>query len=265
MTGESDADHRPPPRRDPPPAGAVKLLVTVAHPDDEAFGCGSVLAHAHAAGLESVVVCATRGELGEPAPGLGTPSPEELGRIREEELRRAAALLGASGVELLGWTDSGMEGEPPPGSLCAADPVDVEAAIARLLEVERPDVVVTLDASDGHRDHAVVRDATAAAVDRAAHPPAATYLWCLPRSLMRRFTGVEYLGTPDEDITTVVDTAALLDRRWAAMRAHRSQVPPYEAMDAELQHAFLTTDRLRRLRPAWTGAEVEPDWIPGAR
>jgi N-acetyl-1-D-myo-inositol-2-amino-2-deoxy-alpha-D-glucopyranoside deacetylase len=147
------------------------------------------------------------------------------------------------------------------GSLCAASPAEVEAAVARLLEREQPDVVVTLDASDGHRDHAVVRDATLAAVDRAEHPTAATYLWCLPRSLMQEFTGVDDLGTPDGEITTVVDTAALVERRWAAMRAHRSQVPPYAGMEPELQDAFLATDRLRRVRPAWSGGPVEDDWI----
>jgi len=242
----------------------VKLLVTVAHPDDEAFGCGSLLAHAARHGVEAVVACATRGELGEPAPGLChvPPSPDELGAIREAELRAATEILGVSRVEVLGWRDSGVDGDPAPGSLCAAPAADVEAAIADVLDRERPDVVVTLDASDGHRDHAVVRDATLAAVDRAGHPPSATYLWCLPRSLMREFTGSDDLGTPDADITTVVDTADLLDLRWQAMRAHRSQVPPYDAMPPELQEAFLGADRLRRVRPVPTTAEVEADWIP---
>lgn len=242
----------------------MKLLVTVAHPDDEAFGCGSVLAHAQVRGLDSVVACATRGELGEPSAGLchAAPSPEQLGAIREAELRQAATLLGVSRVEVLGWTDSGVDGDAPPGSLCAAEPAEVETAIARLLELERPDVVVTLDASDGHRDHAVVRDATLAAVDGSEHAPAAVYLWCLPRSLMTELTGVGHLGTPDDDITTVVDVSALVERRWAAMRAHRSQVPPYDAMSPELQAAFLGLDRLRRVRPAWRGGAVEDDWAP---
>jgi LmbE family N-acetylglucosaminyl deacetylase len=248
--------------------GAVKLLVTVAHPDDEAFGCGSLLAHADAAGLDISIVCATRGELGEPAPGAyaHVPTPEELGAAREAELREAAELLGVGRVEVLGWRDSGVDGDPAPGSLCAAPTAAVEAAMARALDVEQPDVVVTLDASDGHRDHAAVRDATIAAVT-AAGGDALVYLWCLPRSLMREFTGEDGFGTPDDDITHVVDTSGLLERRWAAMRAHRSQVPPYSAMSPELQRAFLATDRLRQVVPPWPGGPVATDWIPslGAR
>lgn len=241
----------------------MKLLLTVAHPDDEAFGCGSVLAHAASRGVESIVACATRGELGEMA-GLaaGEPVPANLGEIREAELRAATALLGVFRLELLGWLDSGMTGEAPPGSLVAAEAGDVEAAIAAIIEAEHPDVVVTLDGSDGHRDHAVVRDATLAALARTAWRPARTYLWCLPRSLLADFAGVPGLGTPDEDITTRVDVVPYTDLRWTAMRAHASQTPPYDAMSPDLAHAFLATDYLRRVDPPWSGGEVEHDWIP---
>lgn len=245
----------------------MRLLVTVAHPDDEAFGCGSLLAHATAGGLSSVVACATRGELGEATEAVGgaTLSPEQLGLVREAELRAATTLLGVHRVEVLGWRDSGVEGTPEPGSLCAAPAADVEATIASLIDEVRPHVVVTLDGSDGHRDHAVVRDATLAAVRRAAWHPERTYLWCLPRSLLATFTGDPSLGTPDEVITTSVDVSAHLGLRWQAMRAHASQTPPYDAMPTDLQHAFLATDHLVRVDPEWRGGRVETDWRPMAR
>jgi N-acetyl-1-D-myo-inositol-2-amino-2-deoxy-alpha-D-glucopyranoside deacetylase len=241
-----------------------RLLVTVAHPDDEAFGCGSVLAHAAARGMDSVVACATRGERGEMAPGLmhGHPGQREMGRLREVELRTAAAILGVDRVELLGWVDSGMEGEPAEDSLAAADPAEVEDALAAVIEDVRPDVVVTLDASDGHRDHAAVRDATLAAVERTSWRPARVYLWCLPRSLLAEFSGVPTLGTPDDELTTVVDVSAHLEQRWRAMRAHCSQVPPYDSMSPDLARAFLATDHLRRVSPPWSGSDVERDWVP---
>jgi LmbE family N-acetylglucosaminyl deacetylase len=238
-----------------------RLLVVVAHPDDEAFGCGSVIAHAAAHGLDVVVACATRGELGEPAPGSGL-TPADLPQARERELREACALLGAATVELLDYRDSGVDGPAAPGSLAAADPVEVRDRVAALLDTHRPDVVVTLDASDGHRDHAVVRDATLAALDTAGHRPQATYLFCLARSLMTEFTGSTALGTPDAELTTVVDVAELLDLRWRAIRTHASQVPPFDAMSPALQHGFLAVDRLRRVDPPWPGGPVSDTWLP---
>ncbi|PVG80966.1 GlcNAc-PI de-N-acetylase [Nocardioides gansuensis] len=240
---------------------APRLLVVVAHPDDEAFGCGSVLAHATAHGFRSTVVCATRGELGEPAPGSGL-TRTDLPAARERELRAACALLGVERVELLGYRDSGVDGDPEPGSLAAAEPDRLREQVARLVEEVRPDVVVTLDASDGHRDHAAMRDATLAALDDVSHRPAVTYLFCLARSLMTAFTAVDTLGTPDEEITHLVDVADLLDLRWRAIRTHASQVPPFDAMDPALQRGFLAVDRLRQVDPPWPGGPVADSWIP---
>src|SRR5690606_35072375 len=110
-----------------------------------------ILLHAAAAGATTSVVCATRGEAG------GTAA--DLGEIRERELREAASLLGVGEVRLLGFGDSDMSGAPAPGTLCAAPYDEVLAAVRDGMAAFGPDVVVTLDASDGHRDHARMRDA----------------------------------------------------------------------------------------------------------
>jgi N-acetyl-1-D-myo-inositol-2-amino-2-deoxy-alpha-D-glucopyranoside deacetylase len=232
----------------------MRLLVVVAHPDDESFGCGSVLAAASAAGDETVVLCATRGEAGE-----SRIRTDDLAALREAELHEAARILGVGTVILLGHADSDLSGEPAPGSLVAVPMPELVHEVRALIDEVRPDVVVTIDASDGHRDHARIRDATVAAVDVMERAPSATYLWCLARSSMAKW--VQYvhgheaylamadeLGTPDDEITTVLDVSAHLSTRWAAIHAHASQVSPYEDLPDELQYEFLAFDRLRLVR-----------------
>ena len=234
----------------------MRLLIVVAHPDDESFGCGSVLARAAANGHDTAVVCATLGEAGE-----SRIETDDLAALRESELRAAAAILGVGLVRLLGHLDSAMSGEPPPGALVSVDPAVLAAEVQDVIEELRPDVVVTLDASDGHRDHVAIRDATLTAVDASAHPVAATYLVCLARStmlgwadLMRTrgggdaYLAMSELGTPDDDITLVIDVEEHLTTRWAAIRAHESQASPYDDLPEELQHDFLAIDRLRLVR-----------------
>ena len=249
----------------------------MAHPDDETFGCGSTLLAASAAGAETFVVCATRGEAGEPAPGSGV-SVQELGPARERELQEAASLMGVSRVELLEYRDSGMDGAAPASALVSAGPDQVVADVVRVIEGVRPHVVVTLDAMDGHRDHVVMRDAVMVAVERASWRVQRVYLQCLARSAMRAwadhmkavypdspYLDVEGagLGTPDEDITTVMDVAEHLPRRWDAIRAHASQTSPFEVLPEDVAELFLSVNHLRRVVPAWEGGPRETDFLDG--
>ena len=89
----------------------LRVQVVVAHPDDETFGCGSLLLHAARAGAVTAVTCATRGEAGEVTDRVTVPDGG-LAELREAELREAARLLGVRRVDVLGFGDSGMEGEP---------------------------------------------------------------------------------------------------------------------------------------------------------
>ena len=244
-----------------------RWLVAVAHPDDETFGCGSTIARAAALGAEVTVACATRGEAGETGPDF--PAPDDLGAVREDELRRAADRLGVARVELLGYRDSGFDGEPDAGSLCAAPVAEVADALERLLVDVRPTVVVVLDGSDGHRDHLHVRAATAAALRRSPELRARLYEQCLPNSLLRGWLtemrslrpdtvyhslDPAELGRDDADITDVVDASSVLDVREAAMAEHRSQASPFDGLSAELRRAFLGTDHLARVDLSRTGS-----------
>ncbi|WP_068274219.1 PIG-L deacetylase family protein [Aldersonia kunmingensis] len=252
-------------------ADTPRLLVAVAHPDDETFGCGSLLLHAKAAGARTAVVCATRGEAGEIAPRSGV-APADLGSAREAELRTAASILGVSKVHLLGYIDSGMDGDADPATLVGAPFDDVVARVRDQIEKFRPTIVVTLDAGDGHRDHVTMRDATLAAVRDADWQVERAYLQCLPKSLMQRWLDyvgqhhpdsadpyTEAPGTPDELITTIIDTTVHLAGRGAAMAAHASQISPFEQLPPDMRRDFLVADRLRRMIPPWTGGERETD------
>ena len=255
-------------------AACPRLLVVVAHPDDETFGCGSLLAHAADRGAVTRVVCATRGEQGESADGRLTG--DELAAAREAELREAAALLAVDQVEILSWRDSGMDGEAAPGTFFAAPPDEVAGAIAAVVDDFEPSVVVTLDGSDGHRDHAHVRDATLLATDQARWRVPRVYVQGLPQRLMRKwvdrlraeqpdspYLALGDLGTPDDDITTVIDTSAFLALRERAIAAHATQTSPFEVMPPDVRREFLSRDYLRRVRPVWTGGRREADIFRG--
>jgi LmbE family N-acetylglucosaminyl deacetylase len=237
------------------------LLVIVAHPDDESFGCGSVIAGAVARGARVSVCCATLGEAGELAPGAELKG-RSLAEVRHAELRAAADLLGARVLAPLGLLDSGWDGEPPAGSLCALPVGELAALLAGTIKAEGPDAVLTISGDDGHRDHRHLAAAVTSAVDLVGDGTA-LFQWCLPNELMRRWAaemtalrpdtahlalGIADLGTPAERFTHVLDTAPHLDARWRAIRAHASQTSPYEGLSPDLATAFLTRDHLVRVR-----------------
>jgi LmbE family N-acetylglucosaminyl deacetylase len=239
------------------------LLVVVAHPDDETFGCGSLLLRAAAMGATTYVCCATRGELGEPAPGSGVPQ-DQLGRVREAELREAARLLGVERVDLLGYVDSGLSGPLGPQSLVGAPFDDVQARIRGLIEDIEPDVLLTLDGSDRHRDHIRVGDAAMAAAAAPGSPVTTIYQQCVPRTLIQMwldeqarqnpsspYLDIGELGTPDELITAVLDSSAYLADRERAIAVHASQVSPFEILSPDVRRLALSTDHLRRVLPPW--------------
>lgn len=134
-----------------------------AHPDDESFGMGTVLAHYAAAGVKVYYVCSTRGE-------AGTIDPEYLqsyagpGDLRWAELTCAAKVLKLAGVIHLGYRDSGMPGTKDnthPQALIQAPVEEVTRRIVKIIRDLKPEVIITHDPGGGygHPDHITTHNA----------------------------------------------------------------------------------------------------------
>ncbi|MGH1494069.1 MAG: PIG-L deacetylase family protein, partial [Acidimicrobiales bacterium] len=110
------------------------LVCFHAHPDDEALSTGGLMAKAAAAGHRVVLVMATKGEQGEPQPGVLDPG-EKLWQRRMIELAESAELLGAEPPRYLEYEDSGMMGELTNKNEACFWQADVEEAAQRLAAI----------------------------------------------------------------------------------------------------------------------------------
>jgi len=233
---------------------AGRLLAVLAHPDDESLGVGGTLARYASEGVDVFLVTATRGDGGRfrgHRPGDERhPGPEALARIREAELRAAAAALGVREVELLGYPDQRLD---------RANPREAIGHIVTALRRFRPDVVVTFgpDGAYGHPDHIAISQFTTAAVMAAAdaafgsdgpsplrtHSVSKLYYLAWPDSTWRAYQaavqtlsatvdGVERHATPWPEwaITTVIDTSDVWPVVWRAVSCHESQLAAYERL-----------------------------------
>lgn len=95
----------------------LKLLAVFAHPDDESMGMGGTLAKYSAQGVETHLVCASRGEGGWFGPEEQDPGPVRLGQIREAELRSAVKELGMTSLFFLDYIDGHVDEADPLGQL----------------------------------------------------------------------------------------------------------------------------------------------------
>jgi len=220
-----------------------------AHPDDEALLTGGTLARAAAAGHNVVLVTATSGAAGLAASRLGDKG--DLGRLRIQELERAATAIGATSIELLGYDDSGMDGLATGDAFARAD---VELAAARLAKVllrEKADVLTIYDANGGygHPDHKQVHHVGVRAAQLAGTRRVLEAT--IDRDLLRRALRVmraARLGahiqlpelaqsyTPRSRLTHRIDVRRQLPAKRAALLAHASQAG---ADDGDRTIAFL--------------------------
>ena len=240
------------------------LLAVFAHPDDESFGMGGTLSRYAAAGYRVELICATRGEAGEISDS-SLATPENLGEVREAELRCAAEMMGIRQPHFLGYRDSGMMGTPEnkdPRCLWQVDRHKAAGEVVWLMREIRPDVVVTFEPNGGygHPDHIAIHHITVAAVAAAAQPgeyadqvaaglkphrASKFYYTALPKRFFRSIAAqlvaagidistmggprdgkIEDWGFPDELVSTEIDVSMVLDKKSDSFWCHRTQLNP---------------------------------------
>jgi N-acetylglucosamine malate deacetylase 2 len=123
------------------------LLYVFPHPDDESFGPAAAIARQRRQGHRVELLTLTRGGATKVRHGLGL-SVEEMGAVREAEMRAMARELGLSGLTVL---------DLPDGGLAELDPRVIENVIREHALACRPEVVVTyaVHGISGFPDHLV--------------------------------------------------------------------------------------------------------------
>lgn len=187
-----------------------RILVVLAHPDDETFIFGGTLAKYGARGAQITLVCATKGEMGR---RLGIPpvaTRESLPVLREQELREACAALGIEDLRFLGLRDKTLD---------YYDPGELAAMIIPIMRELQPAVVITFhEQLGGHPDHcAIGRAATLA--HREAGGGSRLY-FCYWKGDLDR---LDQVGFDRRAVTAVPIDEAAAKAKLLAFRAHRTQ------------------------------------------
>ena len=268
--------------------GKRKLLAVFAHPDDETFLAGPLLARYASGGADVGLACATLSDSSE---------TNAVAARRRTELEGAASVLGIGAIYALGYQDTAPTPSSPrtPRSLAAVRPEEVTHRVLQALQAFEPQVVVTDSAygAYGHPDHMIVHRATVAAVQlfvgEQGHEPLKLYALAYPIRLVRALVWVRRLagldvrrlyGRDDLDlqlavsgnypVSARVDVRAYVGHRKAAAKWHRSQLTaapwPLKLLEAApvwLQQQVFGQCLLSRLHPPHEPGPPEADLFSG--
>jgi N-acetylglucosamine malate deacetylase 1 len=179
------------------------VLSIGAHPDDVEVGTGGVLIDLNRRGYKCGIVIMTQGE-------MGTGGTAE---IRAQEVKDAAAILGADIIETFDWGDTRLE-----------DSYDKRLEIARIIRATKPRIILAPYPHVGHGrrqshpDHVAsgiiaVNGTNLAALKKVDAPGE-------PHLVTRIF---HYFLPPGVTPNFVVDITPHFDSWVAALSAHRSQ------------------------------------------
>ncbi|WP_427164613.1 PIG-L deacetylase family protein [Streptomyces sp. C1-1] len=191
-----------------------RVLAVVAHPDDESFGLGGLLALLTGGGVPAAVLCFTHGEA-----STLHGRPGDLHTLRADELACAARELGVERVELADHADGALVDIPLPR---------LAAEVARLIGEQRPSHLLVFDMGGvtGHRDH---QRATGAALLAARRSGVSVLGWTLPQRVADRLNaefGTSFIGRAPAECRVVEPVPRERQRRAIACHASQSSDNP---------------------------------------
>jgi N-acetylglucosamine malate deacetylase 2 len=187
----------------------TEVLAVCAHPDDESFGLGALLATLADRGSAVNTLCFTHGE-GSTLHGVGG----DLGVVRASELAAAAKVLGVEGVELLDYPDGGLDS-------VALDELVEHVRRAVRVAGSRNLLVFDEGGVTGHRDHC---RATEAALAAAAKDNLAVIAWAIPATVadvLNAEFATSFVGRAPHKIDRII--AVDRCRQLEAIACHASQ------------------------------------------
>jgi LmbE family N-acetylglucosaminyl deacetylase len=198
------------------------VLVTVPHFDDEALGCGGLLAAApDPARVFVLYVTNGRGAETMLMPGVRVDPALDMGALRREE--------SLQGLERLGLRRAHARFLDVPEMTVARHRAEVAAGLAAALRELKPDTVLTPFRYDRHEDHVALNRVARELLPGAA-PQAALleyfvyYRWkLLPRKDVRPYCRPEHAAAFDLAATGAAKKAALLCHTSQVTRFHSWQ------------------------------------------
>lgn len=204
----------------------ARALVVMAHPDDVDFAMAGTVARWTGAGIRVTYCIVTDGDAGGEDRSL---TRAQMGAVRRDEQRAAAAQVGVHDVTFLGYPD---------GRLVPS--LELRRDLSRVIRRFRPQRVLAPSPERAwdriyasHPDHLAAGEAAVCAVYPDARNPFAH-----PELLeegLEPHTVAELWLMASPTTSVVVDTSAAIDRKIAALQCHRSQVGDGEAAAARVR------------------------------
>ena len=200
-----------------------RVLAIMSHPDDIEFIAGGTIARWASEGDQVIFVLGTSGDKGSDDPSY---SSEKLMETREAEQRAAADILGVKHVEFLRMRDAEL----------VAD-LEMRKAITRSIRKHKPDAVVCQDPTMryqggyiNHPDHIAMGEAVLAAVYPSARDRL-TFPDLLTEGYEPHKVREVYLAAGSSEVDHFVDITDFIDKKFEALKAHKSQLGDWDFRD----------------------------------